>query len=78
MGLLGGAQSHSLGTEGAEALPRWDPPGLLPSLALEHDMWGSLEPMGSRRGSNVRALVVPDSGDLRHLFEPVEGQASNP
>jgi hypothetical protein len=25
-GLLGGAQSRSLGTEGAEALPRWDPP----------------------------------------------------
>jgi hypothetical protein len=25
-GLLGGARSHSLGTEGAEALPRWDPP----------------------------------------------------
>jgi hypothetical protein len=25
--LIGGARSHSLGTEGAEALPRWDPPG---------------------------------------------------
>jgi hypothetical protein len=25
-GLLGGAQSRSLGTEGAEVLPRWDPP----------------------------------------------------
>jgi hypothetical protein len=25
-GLLGGARSRSLGTEGAEALPRWDPP----------------------------------------------------
>jgi hypothetical protein len=25
-GLLGGAQSRSLGTEGAKALPRWDPP----------------------------------------------------
>jgi hypothetical protein len=26
VGLLGGARSHSLGTEGAEALHRWDPP----------------------------------------------------
>jgi hypothetical protein len=25
-GLLGGARTRSLGTEGAEALPRWDPP----------------------------------------------------
>jgi hypothetical protein len=25
-GLLGGARSRSLGTEGAEALPQWDPP----------------------------------------------------
>jgi hypothetical protein len=26
LGLMGGARSRSLGTEGAEALPRWDPP----------------------------------------------------
>jgi hypothetical protein len=26
VGFLGGAQSRSLGTEGAEALPRWVPP----------------------------------------------------
>jgi hypothetical protein len=26
VGLLGGARFLSLGTEGAEALPRWDPP----------------------------------------------------
>jgi hypothetical protein len=77
VGLLGGARSHSLGTEGAEALPRWDPPGWLPSLALEHDMWGTLEPAGSRNGSNARALVVPDSGDLGRLFESVVGQALN-
>jgi hypothetical protein len=25
VGVLGKARSHSLGTEGAEALPRWDP-----------------------------------------------------
>jgi hypothetical protein len=78
VGLLGGARSRSLGTEGAEALPRWDPPDSLPLLALEHDMWGALEPMGSRIGSNARALVVSDSVDLGRLFEPFEGQASNP
>jgi hypothetical protein len=39
---------------------------------------GPLELVGSRKGSNARALVVPDSGDPGHLFEPVEGQVSNP
>jgi hypothetical protein len=33
--------------------------------------------MGSQNGSNARAFVVPDSGDLGRLFEPVEGQALN-
>jgi hypothetical protein len=46
-------------------------------VALEHDMWGTLEPVGSKKGSNARALVVIDSGDLGRLFEPVEGQVSN-
>jgi hypothetical protein len=41
-------------------------------------MWGTLEPMGSSIGSNARALVVPDFVDLGHLFEPFEGQVSNP
>jgi hypothetical protein len=41
-------------------------------------MWGDLEPVGSRKGSNARALVAPDSGDLGHLFEPFEGQVSHP
>jgi hypothetical protein len=50
----------------------------LPSLALEYDMWGALELVSSRIGSNGRALVVPDSIDLGRLFEPFEGQASNP
>jgi hypothetical protein len=50
----------------------------LPSLALEHDKWGALELVSSRIGSNVRALVVLDSVDLGHLFEPFEGQVSNP
>jgi hypothetical protein len=40
-------------------------------------MRGTLEPVGSRNGLNAHALVVPDSGDLGRLFEPVEGQASN-
>jgi hypothetical protein len=50
----------------------------LPSLALEYDMWGTLELVSSGIGSNARALVVPDSVDLGRLFEPFEGQASNP
>jgi hypothetical protein len=33
-GVLGRARSHSIGTEGAEALPRWDPSTSYPSLAL--------------------------------------------
>jgi hypothetical protein len=41
-------------------------------------MWGALELAGSRIGSNACALVVPDYGDLGHLFEPFEGQVSNP
>jgi hypothetical protein len=41
-------------------------------------MWGALEPMGSKIGSNARALVVPNSIDLGRLFEPLKGQASNP
>jgi hypothetical protein len=40
-------------------------------------MWGTLEPVGSMKGSTARALVVPNSGDLRRLFEPVKGQAPN-
>jgi hypothetical protein len=40
-------------------------------------MWGTLKPVGSRKGSNARALLVPDSGDLGRLFEPVEGQTPN-
>jgi hypothetical protein len=63
-GLLGGARSRSLGTEGAEALPRWDPPDKLPSLALEHDMWGALEPVGSRKGLNAHTVVWTSLGPL--------------
>jgi hypothetical protein len=46
-------------------------------LALEHDIRVALELVGSRIGSNARALIVPDSTDLGRLFEPFEGQASN-
>jgi hypothetical protein len=41
-------------------------------------MWGALELVGSRIGSNARALVVCDSVDLGRLFEPFEGLAPNP
>jgi hypothetical protein len=41
-------------------------------------MWGALEMASSSIGSNVRALVVPDSVDLVYLFDPFERQASNP
>jgi hypothetical protein len=33
-------------------------------------MWGTLEPVGSKKGSNAHALVG-------RLFKPVEGQAPN-
>jgi hypothetical protein len=41
-------------------------------------MWGALELVGSRIGSNARTLVVPDSVALGRLFEPFEGQALKP
>jgi hypothetical protein len=50
----------------------------MPSLALERDMWGALELVSSRIGSNVRALIFLDYVDLGRLFEPFKGQALNP
>jgi hypothetical protein len=47
-------------------------------LALEHDMRGALELVGSRIGSNARDLVVPDSVDLECLFEPFEVRLRTP
>jgi hypothetical protein len=41
-------------------------------------MWGTLELASLRIGSNARALAVPDFVDLGRLFEPFEGQVSNP
>jgi hypothetical protein len=60
VGLLGRARSRSLGTEGAEALPRWDPSTSCPR-------W----PLNTTCGA--RALIIPDSVDLGCLFEPFEG-----
>jgi hypothetical protein len=58
-GVLGRARSRSIGTEGAEALPRWDP-RLAALVGLEHEVWGALELVSSRSRSNARALVIPD------------------
>jgi hypothetical protein len=41
-------------------------------------MWGTLELVSPRIGLNARALIINDSVDLGRLFEPFEGQASNP
>jgi hypothetical protein len=46
---------------GRRSSPSVGSPGYLPSLALEHDMRGTLELAGSRNGSNACALVVPNS-----------------
>jgi hypothetical protein len=77
-GLLGGAWSRSLGIDGVEALPRWDPARLAALAGSRTRHVGTLEPVGLRKGSNARALIIPNSGDLGHLFEPFEGQVSNP
>jgi hypothetical protein len=78
VGLLGRARSRSLGTEGAGALPRWDPSASYPRWLLNKTCGGALELVSSRIGLNACALVIPDSVDLGRLFEPFEGQASNP
>jgi hypothetical protein len=53
-------------------------PRLTALVGLEHELWGTLELVSSRTGSNVRALVVPDSVNLRHPFEPVGGSGFVP
>jgi hypothetical protein len=70
-GLLDRARSHSMGTEGADALPRWDPSTSFLCLALNTN--------SSRSGidSIAHTLVVPDSIDLKHLFESFARQGSN-
>jgi hypothetical protein len=49
----------------------------LPSFGLEYELWGALEPLSSRIGSVVHTLVIPDSVDLKCLFEPFAGQGSD-
>jgi hypothetical protein len=61
---------------GCGSSPSVGSPRLAALAGSRHDMWGTLELAGLRKGSNARALVVPDSGDLGRQFEPVEGQAS--
>jgi hypothetical protein len=47
-------------------------------LALEYDLWGALELVSLRIGSNAHAHVVLDSFDLGCLFKPFEGQVRTP
>jgi hypothetical protein len=57
VGLLGGARSHSIGTEGAEALPRWDPPASCPRW-LSNTTCGA---PSSRRARGSARIRVPSS-----------------
>ena len=76
-GVLGRARSRSIGPR-ARKLSLGGIPRLAALVGLEHELWGAPELASSGSGSNARALVVPDSVNLRRLFEPFEGQASNP
>jgi hypothetical protein len=53
-------------------------PRLASLVGLDHELWGALELVSSRSGSNARTLVVLDSVNLRRLCEPFDGQALNP
>jgi hypothetical protein len=53
-------------------------PRLAALVGLEHEPWGALELVSSKLGSSACTLVVPESVNLGRLFEPFEGQASNP
>jgi hypothetical protein len=53
-------------------------PRLATLVGLEHELRGALELVSSSSGSNARTLVVPDSVNLRRMFEPFEGQVPNP
>jgi hypothetical protein len=53
-------------------------PRLVALVGLEHELWGVIELVSLRPGSNARAPVVPDSLNLGCLFEPFEGQAPKP
>jgi hypothetical protein len=81
--VVGRARSRSMGTEGAEALPLWDPSTSWPRWLLNTtcrapSSWWTRGLVDSRSGSNARTLVVPDSVNLGRLFEPFKGQDPNP
>jgi hypothetical protein len=62
VGLLGGARSRSIGTEGAEALPRWDPPASCPCW-LSNTTCGA--PSSQRARGTARMRVPSSSLTLR-------------
>jgi hypothetical protein len=67
VGLLGGARSRSLGTEGAEALPRWDPPASCPRC-LSNTTCGA---PSSRRARGTARMRVPSSSLTLRSEAPV-------
>jgi hypothetical protein len=67
VGLLGGARSRSIGTEGAEALPRWDPPASCPRW-LSNTTCG--EP-SSRWARGTARMRVPSSSLILRSEAPV-------
>jgi hypothetical protein len=67
VGLLGGARSHSIGTEGAEALPRWDPPASCPRW-LSNTTCGA---PSSRQARGTARMRVPSSSLTLRSGAPV-------
>jgi hypothetical protein len=65
--LLGGARSRSIGTEGAEALPRWDPPASCPRW-LSNTTYGA---PSSRRARGTARMRVPSSSLTLRSGAPV-------
>jgi hypothetical protein len=67
VGLLGGARSRSIRTEGAEALPRWDPPASCPRW-LSNTTCGA---PSSRRARGTARMRVPSSSLTLRFEAPV-------
>jgi hypothetical protein len=67
MGLLGGARSRSIGTEGVEALPLWDPPASCPRW-LSNTICGA---PSSRRARGTARMRVPSSSLTLRSEAPV-------
>jgi hypothetical protein len=67
VGLLGGARSRWMGTEGAEALPRWDPPASCPRW-LSNTTCGA---PSSRRARGTARMRVPSSSLTLRSAAPV-------